>query len=194
METQPTTETLPKRLWALFWEMLRISAFTFGGGFVIVTLMRRRFVEQRHWLTEAEMLDYTALAQTAPGAIAINAAVLVGRHIAGTPGMLAAVLGTAIPPVALLSVISVFYAAFAQNPHIALLLRGMQAGVAAVLLDVACSLGVNVWKNKSWVHDALLLAAFILSFVFRVSVVWLLLGAAGIGAVLALLERKGVRL
>ena len=94
----------------------------------------------------------------------------------------------------IISVISLFYAAFAANKYVALALRGMQAGVAAVLLDVACSLGVNVWKNKSWVHDALLLAAFILSFVFRVSVVWLLLGAAGIGAVLAPLERKGVRL
>ena len=71
-------------LWTLFTSMLYISAFTFGGGFVIVTFMKRKFVDGLHWLTEDEMLDMTALAQSAPGAIAVNAAILVGRRVAGT--------------------------------------------------------------------------------------------------------------
>ena len=78
----------------LFTTMFTISAFTFGGGFVIVTFMKRRFVDELHWLDEEEMLDMTALAQSCPGAIAVNAAILVGRKMAGTAGMACAVAGT----------------------------------------------------------------------------------------------------
>ena len=97
-----------KRLVKLFFSMLYISAFTFGGGFVIVTLMKRRFVDELKWLDEQEMLDMTALAQSSPGAIAVNAAVLVGWKTGGFAGMLTAALGTVLPPVVILSVISVF--------------------------------------------------------------------------------------
>ena len=82
-----------RRLWLLFSGMFYISAFTFGGGFVIVTFMKRKFVDTLHWLDEQEMLDFTALAQSSPGAIAVNAAILVGLKICGAAGMAAAVLG-----------------------------------------------------------------------------------------------------
>ena len=80
-------------LWTLFTSMLYISAFTFGGGFVIVTFMKKKFVDELHWISEDEMLDMTALAQSAPGAIAVNAAILVGRRVAGFTGMIMSVLG-----------------------------------------------------------------------------------------------------
>ena len=87
-----------RRLWLLFSGMFYISAFTFGGGFVIVTFMKRKFVDTLHWLDEQEMLDFTALAQSSPGVIAVNAAILVGLKICGAAGMAAAVLGTILPP------------------------------------------------------------------------------------------------
>ena len=68
------------RLWTLFTSMLTISSFTFGGGFVIVTLMKRRFVDELGWMDEDEMLDIAAMAQSTPGAIAVNAAVLTGTQ------------------------------------------------------------------------------------------------------------------
>ena len=108
-----------QRLWTLFSSMLYISAFTFGGGFVIVSLMQKKFVDQLHWLEEEEMLDMTALAQASPGAIAVNAAILVGRKVAGGAGMAVAVLGTILPPMVVLSVISLAYQAFASNPWVA---------------------------------------------------------------------------
>ena len=106
-------------LWTLFTSMLYISAFTFGGGFVIVTFMKKKFVDELHWINEDEMLDMTALAQSAPGAIAVNAAILVGRRVAGFTGMIVSVLGTIIPPITILAVISLFYKAFATNPWVA---------------------------------------------------------------------------
>ena len=76
-------ESRGKLLMKLFFDMLYISAFTFGGGFVIVSLMKKKFVDEYHWLDEEEMLDLTAMAQSSPGAIAVNAAILVGWRIAG---------------------------------------------------------------------------------------------------------------
>ena len=133
-----------RKLLRLFLSTLYISSFTFGGGFVIVTFMKKKFVDELHWIDEQEMLDMTAIAQSSPGAIAVNAAILVGWRVAGFIGMLVAVLGTVIPPMVILSVISLFYSAFASNEYVALVLKGMQAGVAAVILDVVFSLGKKV--------------------------------------------------
>ena len=175
----------------LFFSMLYISAFTFGGGFVIVTFMKRKFVDELHWISEQEMLDMTALAQSSPGAIAVNAAILVGSKAGGAAGMAAAVLGTVIPPVVILSVISLFYHMFAENRYVALALRGMSCGVAAVILDVSVSLGRNVLKKKQWAHMAVMAAAFIATFFFKVNVIWIILAAAAVGVATALQSRKG---
>lgn len=137
-------ESKGKVLWKLLLSTLYISAFTFGGGFVIITFMKRKFVDELHWIDEDEMLDLAALAQSSPGAIAVNAAILVGWRVAGFAGMLVAVVGTIVPPMLILAVISFFYQAFATNRYVSLVLKGMQAGVAAVILDVVCGLGAKV--------------------------------------------------
>ena len=191
METGKKSGARASVLWQLFASMLYISAFTFGGGFVIITFMKRKFVDEKHWIDEQEMLDLTALAQSCPGAIAVNAAILVGWRVGGWLGMAAAVLGTIIPPMVILSAISFFYAAFAANPYVALVLRGMQAGVAAVILDVVCSLGVKVVKGRSWVDIAILAAAFAATFFFKVNVIYIIVAAALIGVVRILwMKRK----
>ena len=170
-----------KNLLKLFTSTLYISAFTFGGGFVIITFMKKKFVDEYHWIEEDEMLDLAALAQSSPGAIAVNAAILVGWRMGGFAGMVTAVLGTIIPPILLLSVISFFYSAFVSNSYIALLLKGMQAGVAAVILDVVCSLGTGVIKKRSPVHLAVMAAAFLATFVWNINVILIILAAAAVG-------------
>lgn len=101
-----------QKLAKLLVSTLYISSFTFGGGFVIVTFMKRKFVDELHWLTEQEMLDITALAQASPGSIAVNAAILVGWKMDGLLGMMVAVFGTILPPMVILSIISFFYNIF----------------------------------------------------------------------------------
>lgn len=189
METQTPTESRAARLRKLFLSTLYISSFTFGGGFVIVTFMKKKFVDELHWIDEQEMLDMTALAQSSPGAIAVNAAILVGWQVEGLLGMIIAVLGTIIPPMVILSIISLFYTVFATNTYVALVLKGMQAGVAAVILDVVCGLGSNVIKSRSPLYIALMVAAFIANFVFNVNVILVILAAAAFGVVRALLQR-----
>lgn len=190
MDQQQQPMTRAARLRALFLSTLYISAFTFGGGFVIVTFMKRKFVDELHWIDEQEMLDMAALAQSSPGAIAVNAAILVGWNVEGLLGMIVAVTGTIIPPMVILSVISFFYAAFASNVYVALVLKGMQAGVAAVILDVVCGLGGNVLKTKSVVYIALMVLAFVASFFFDVNVILIILAAAAFGVVRALFQLK----
>ena len=180
-----------KTLRTLFFSMLYISAFTFGGGFVIVTLMKQKFVDKLHWMDESEMLDMTAIAQSSPGAIAVNAAILVGWRMAGFAGMITAVVATILPPMVILTAISYCYEAFAANRYVALVLRGMQAGVAAVILSVVFDLGGKVLKERSVLSIALMVLAFAATFVFGVNVVFIILAAALVGVFSALRAGKG---
>ena len=115
MERQNQPESRGKVLRKLFFSTLYLSAFTFGGGYVIVTLMKKKFVDSLHWIDEDEMLDLTAIAQSAPGAIAVNGAIVVGYKLAGLIGALVASIATILPPFVIISLISVFYAAFREN-------------------------------------------------------------------------------
>lgn len=179
-----------KTLLTLFTTMLYISACTFGGGFVIVTFMKKKFADKLHYINEEEMLDYIALAQSSPGAIAVNCAILVGWKAAGFAGMLAAVLGTVIPPVAIISVISVFYAAFRDNRIVSLMLEGMQAGVAAVIADVVWDMTAKLLKKKKPALIFIMAAAFSAVFFFKVNVMLIIAAALAVGAVMAVLSVK----
>lgn len=174
----------------LFFDMLYISAFTFGGGFVIVSLMKKKFVDEYHWLDEEEMLDLTAMAQSSPGAIAVNAAILVGWRVAGFAGMVTAVIGTILPPMVVITLVSIFYDLFAANPYVAMVLKGMQAGVAAVVLDVALGLGTQVVKSRSVLRILGMTAAFAAVYFFDWNVIWVLLAAAVIGVISAVRNRR----
>ena len=138
-------ETNNKRqvLRRLFFSTLYLSAFTFGGGYVIVTLLKKKFVDEYHWIEEDEMLDLVAIAQSAPGAIAVNGAIVVGYKLAGMPGAAVAIVATIIPPFVIISAISVFYEAFRDNFLVTQMLTGMQAGVGAVIASVVWMMGAD---------------------------------------------------
>ena len=132
----------------LFLSTFQLSACTFGGGFVIVPLMRKKFVEELGWLEEQEMMDLTAIAQSAPGPIAVNASILVGYRTAGIPGALLTAFGTVLPPLLIISIISFFYQAFRDNVIVNIAMAGMLAGVAAVILDVVINLLRKLLEKK----------------------------------------------
>ena len=174
----------------LFLSSLQLSAFTFGGGYVIVPLMRRRFVEQLHWIDEEEMLDMTAIAQAAPGAMAVNAAVLVGYRMAGFVGALVTMAGTILPPLLMLTVISYFYEAFRDNTVVALILKGMRAGVAAVIADVVVTMARGVARERRLLPLLLMAGAFAASYFFAVNVALILLICGAAGALDTLIRRR----
>ena len=133
----------------LFISTLYLSAFTFGGGYIIVTLMKKKFVDEYHWIDEEEMLDLVAIAQSSPGPIAVNGAIVVGYKLAGSIGAFTATLATIIPPFVIISVVSVIYNAFKDNYIVNQMLQGMQAGVRnpvgmiKVAMMTSCPLLIN---------------------------------------------------
>jgi len=168
--------------WNLFFSTFTLSAFTFGGGYVIVPLMQKRFVKELKWIEEDEMLDLVAIGQSAPGPIAINTSILVGYRMAGVPGAFLTVFGTVLPPLISISVISLFYIAFRDNKIIQALLKGMQAGVAAVIVDVVINMASKIIKNKQVLPIAVMALAFIAAAFLNVNVVIILLVCGVLGA------------
>ncbi|MBM6838504.1 chromate transporter, partial [Clostridium saudiense] len=164
-----------KRNWKILWQLFKstfiLSAFTFGGGFVIVSLMKKKFVEELGWLDESEMLDITAIAQSSPGPIPINASVILGYRMQGILGSIVAVIGTSIPPIAIISVISSFYVKFRESQIIGTALMVMRAGVAAVICDVVINLATNVIKTGQFLYIALMIIAFIMTYVLGISAI-----------------------
>lgn len=180
---ESTLKNDKKTLIKLFLSALQLSACTFGGGFVIIPLMRKKFVEELHWIEEQEMIDLTAIAQSSPGAIAVNASILVGYHVAGLTGALITVLGTVLPPLVIISVISLFYNAFRNNVIVNMAMSGMLAGVAAVICDVVLTMGKEVFQKKRILPAAVLAASFIAVRFWFVNIILVILICAVIGAV-----------
>ena len=163
-----------KKLFELFKSTLYLSAFTFGGGYVILSLMKDTFVDRLAWIDQEEMLDMTAIAQSAPGAVAVNAAVVVGYETLGFAGMLVSILGTIIPPLVIISLISMAYEAFIANQYIALFLKGMQAGVGALICKVVIDMGRDLLKTKTLVIPLVMVASFVTGFFFDISVAYII--------------------
>jgi chromate transporter len=177
----------------LFSGCLRISAFTFGGGYVIVPLIKKRFVDEYGWVSEEQMLDYIAIGQSSPGPIAVNTSAMMGYGLAGLPGALVAVFATVLPPLVTLSIVSVFYSLVIENAVVRNVLRGMQAGVAAVVLDVVIDLIAAVTKSRRAVPIVLMAAAFIAAAVFKVNVALVILTCAVYGALTVVKARRKER-
>lgn len=166
----------------LFISTFKLSACTFGGGFVIVPLMRRTFMEELGWIQEQEMMDITAIAQSSPGAIAVNASILVGYRVAGMPGALLAVLGTVLPPLIIISVVSLFYRAFRHNAAVSAAMTGMLCGVAAVILDVVIKMAKPILRQKRILPVLMMAGAFVAVRFFSASIVSVILLCGMLGA------------
>lgn len=165
----------------LFVSTFYLSAFTFGGGYVMIPLMRKKFVDQYKWIDEKEMLDLIAIAQSSPGAIAVNAAILVGYRLGGGVGALITILGTVLPPLLILSVVSIAYTEFRDSRVVKYVLRGMQAGVAAVIIDVVVTMVKDVLKERKVLPVVVMTGSFITAFFFHVNVAFVILASGMIG-------------
>lgn len=153
----------------LFLSTFYLSAFTFGGGYVIVPLMRNRFVDELKWIDEEEMLNLVAISQSAPGPIAVNASVIVGLRLAGVLGFLVSLLGTVLPPLIIITIISKFYDAFKTNKIVSALLLGMRAGIAAVILDVIINMVRKIIKSRNKISIAIMVISFIAAVIFNIN-------------------------
>lgn len=173
-------------IWNIFLSTLYLSTFTFGGGYVIITLMKKKFVDKHHWMEQEEMLDLAAIAQSAPGSIAVNAAILAGFKLAGLPGVLAAVAGTVLPPFTILTLLSFCYTAFRSNQIAGWMLNGMQAGVGAVIAQAVWDIAGGIVKSRQAGSVLIMAAAFGASCLFQVNTILIILVCAVLGIILSL--------
>lgn len=169
----------------LFSVFFKIGLFTFGGGFAMIPLIHREMVEKRRWIGDGEIVDMLALAQTVPGAVAINAATLMGRHLRGVRGGLVATAGVILPSFVIITIIAAFFGQFQNEPIVKAAFLGLRPAVAALLV-------LAVWKvGKSSVRDALgWLLVFLTVFlviVLEVHALFAILGSALLGGLLYLL-------
>ena len=179
-----------KVLRKLFFSTLYLSAFTFGGGYVIVTLLKKKFVDELHWIDEEEMLDLVAIAQSSPGAIAVNGAIVVGYKLAGLLGVLVSVLGAILPPFFILTTLSFFYGMFRENHIIQSMLKGMNAGVAAVIISVVWDMAAGIIASRDLLLIVIMLLAFVANYIFGINVFLIILATALFGGLYTLLREK----
>lgn len=180
-----------KKLRKLFFSTLYLSTFTFGGGYVIVSLLKNKFVDELGWITQDEMMDLVAIAQSTPGSIAVNGAIVVGYKIAGIAGILVSILGAVLPPFVILTVISAVYSVFKQNFAIQALLTGMKSGVSAVIISVVVDMGMGIVKLREPILILGMVLAFIANYWFKVNVVLIIVIAAGVGAMVTYRKGRG---
>ena len=172
---------LPVGCGALFTVFFKIGLFTFGGGYAMIPLIHREMVERRGWIGDQEIVDVLALAQSVPGAVAINAATLMGRRLRGTLGALAATAGVILPSFTIITLIAAFFARFQDEPIAQAAFGGLRPAVAALLV-------LAVWKvGKSSVRDGvgwlLAISAVFLVVVLRIHALYAIVGAAVLGIV-----------
>jgi len=154
---------------------LFISAFTFGGGYIVVPMVRRFFVVKKHYFTEEDLINMAAIAQSTPGAIAINLSALAGYKVAGIVGALISCMAAVVPPLIILTIISTFYKIFISNTIITAILKGMEAGVAALMVDLIVDMCSLVLKKKSLLLSVMIPLSFIANFILDVNVALILL-------------------
>ncbi len=174
----------------LFSSCFMISLSTFGGGLVIISMLQKKFVEEFKWISREEMMDLIAIAQSCPGVMAVNSATIIGYHLAGVPGAVLTALGSILPPMIILSVISVFYKQFRDNRIVALILKGMQAGVAAVLISLSISMSRTALEDKKALSVFLFAAAVAAVVFLGIDVIYAILFCGFAGGLNVLYEEK----
>jgi chromate transporter len=152
-------------------------------------MMRKKFCDELHLVSEDEILDMTAIAQSAPGALAVNSAIIFGYRLAGFTGALVSVLGTVIPPIVIISIIRMIYDAFSTNHIVQIALQVMRAGVAAIIVDAVIDLGGKVIASKDLINISLMLIAFVASWFFKVSAITIILIFIALGLAIPFMNR-----
>jgi chromate transporter len=170
-----------RQLLDLFACTFKIGAVTFGGGYVIVPMLEREFVEKRHYIKDDDILDIVAISQSLPGVISINACIMVGYRVGGVLAALVTSLGVVLPSFIILSILTHFYTAVADNPYVTAAFTGISAAVVALMLDAVIRLGKGALKNMlAW---AFMLGAFGLAYFAGINGIYLIIAAGVLGFV-----------
>ena len=181
-----------KTLWQVFASFFKIGAFTFGGGYAMIPLIQNEAVEKRGWVTDDDILEVIAIAESTPGPIAINSATFVGYRAAGVLGSMCATLGVVLPSFVIILAISFVLKQFQDIRAVQYAFQGIRAGVLALL----CKSLWTMYKKspKGWAAYIVMAGAFILTAIFDFNVIFVIIGCGVFGLVTSTyLKKKGVQ-
>lgn len=180
-------------LFSLFITFLKIGFFTFGGGYAMIVNIREVVVEKEKWLSENELLQVIAIAESTPGPIAINLATYVGYKKRGVLGSIAATLGVVVPSLAVIYIISLFLDAFMENKYVAYAFTGIKCAVAFLILKA----GLDMLKKlpKKPLPIVMVCAVFAAMLIFEIfsvnfSTVFFIIAGGIIGIFVYALPKK----
>lgn len=175
--------------WQLFKSTFIISMFTVGGGYVIIPLLKAKYVDEFHWISDEETLNMVAIAQSTPGIMAVNTAIMLGYRMAGILGALTGMFATVLPPLIIITIVATFYDLIAKNEMVQLVLKGMQCGATALLLNVAIDLLVKQCKKKLILPIIIIITTFVANIFFDVNIM-LLVAVDGLIGFFLLRDKK----
>ena len=178
-------KTLLYRLWWLFKTNVIISCLAVGGGYMIIPLMKKPFVDNAKAFSFDELLEMSAVAQSAPGAIAVNLSAITGYRIAGLIGAVVSCVAAVLPPLLIMSAVAVCYQQVIHNQEI------MIAAIAAIIIDVVYDMGKNVARNKEMLGVLTAVFVFVASFVFELNAVFLIVVSLVCYALIVWLKGRG---
>lgn len=177
-----------KLLFEVFWVFFKIGAFTFGGGYAMIPLISRETVENKKWISDQDILDIVAIAESTPGPIAINSATFVGYKVASTWGSFFATLGTVLPSFTIILIISFVLDEFQHLTVIKYAFEGIRAGVLALILKAFWTMYKKTPKNLiSYIISAL---AFVLAAILKLNVLYCIIICAVIGLTSSVIARR----
>ncbi len=148
-DPHPAQAPEKRSLFQLFWHFFKVGFYTFGGGWSIVAQMQKEYVEKRHWITPEELLDITSVGRSLPGLMIGNVSYLFGYHAAGFPGALACLLGVALPPLIVLTVVTWCYTQVAGSLYVSRAMVGVRAAVVPIIASAALGLRRGALADKS---------------------------------------------
>jgi len=177
-----------KTLWQLFVTFLKIGGFTFGGGYAMIPLIQKEAVENKKWVTDDDILEIIAIAESTPGPIAINSATFVGYRTAGVLGAMCATLGVVLPSFVIILAISYVLREFRQIQAVQYAFHGIRAGVLALLFKALWTMYKK--SPKGWAAYVVMAAAFLVTAFTEVNVIFVVIGCAIFGLVTSLMMER----
>lgn len=178
-----------KVLWQVFISFFKIGAFTFGGGYAMIPLIQNEAVEKRHWVTDDDILEVLAIAESTPGPIAINSATFVGYKAAGVLGSVCATLGVVLPSFLIILALSFVLQQFQNVQAVRYAFQGIRAGVLALLVKALWTMYKK--SPKGWPAYVVMGGAFVLTTFVPINVVFVLIGCAAFGLITSRILERG---
>ena len=174
------------RLFAIFF---KIGLFSFGGGYAMFTMIEREVVEKHKYLTHDELMDVFAIAESTPGAVAVNTATFVGTKVAGIFGGIFTTIGLMLPSIIIIMALSYVIDLVRDNKWVEYLFKGIRAGVLVLIAKAVLSFFRSM--RKDWFDFVLLIASFLIAFLTEVSVIYIIIGTIVI-CILALVIKNAI--